>query len=313
MARKLKSSSLTVKNVIVVVGGVALAAVAMLYMTGYFTFTPVPMKIEKFNYSQYKVDRKDEEYLVDQSDVKHYEDIEKAYNTRLKFYEPVVERPVERVVDRQRQPEQRQEPELTEYYVNHYVFRDYLHRNAAVDNQNVHDIVIQNNVKNKYKTIGGPGTSVDDTKRSILAFCKNDREIFDILEKIHKRNATILNFKGDTEMEVIGKTWNDANEAVKAQIIHEIRDCKTGTLDDIYCPSGVATRIVSATYIENPDHYPKDKDSINREILAKCAYLRNQDPEIAPEKLQEAIIDDYRDIHDRQFITHLMEPWIEYI
>jgi hypothetical protein len=197
--------------------------------------------------------------------------------------------------------------------------RDYLNQDVLVDTQNVHDTVIQNNVKNKYRALTGtpgtPGTPGTLTK-SIMDFCNNDLEISDILHKIQQRNATLVNFGGDTETQILAKTWDSANPAVKTQIINEIRDCKSdgaGVTGGIYCPSGVATRIVSATYVDNPENYPKDKDSINKEILGKCAHLRNKDPDITSEKLHEAMVAEYSGIHDREFISYLMEPWLGYI
>jgi hypothetical protein len=203
------------------------------------------------------------------------------------------------------------EPELNEYYVDNYVVRDFLNRAITADTQNVHDTVIQNNVKNKYKSLPSNYSDIDSTIRDIMVFCDNCPDILDTVNKIKQRNATVVNFEGNAESDILKKTWNGANAAVKAQIINELRDCKKGS--DIYCPTGVATRIVSATYIESPDNYPKDKNSINAEILGKCAHLRNKNPDITPNEMKEMIIEEYSTIHDRAFISDLTEEWLPYI
>ena len=309
--RSLVESFWSWKVVAVVV--IVFVGVVVMYIAG----TAVPVTIERFN-RQYKVERKQKEYLVDQSDVKYYDDIERAFNDRLEFYVPVTT-PVTTPVTVPRAPRAPRaphiEPELNEYHVNHYVVRDYLNQDVLVDTQNVHDTVIQNNVKNKYRALTGtPGTPGTLVTKSIMDFCNNDQEISGILHKIQQRNATLVNFGGDTETQILAKTWDSANHAVKTQIVNEIRDCKSGDGGDgIYCPSGVATRIVSATYVDNPENYPKDKDSINKEILGKCAHLRSKDPDITSEKLHEAMVSEYSDMHDREFISHLMEPWLRYI
>lgn len=268
-----------------------------------FWFFKASVKIEKMA-GQYKADKVDKSYLVDQSDVQYYKDIEDEYNNRLSFYTPTGSTvPGEENIV----------PELNEYYFNNYVVRDYLNDNPDyfVDSQNVHDTIVQNNLKNKYKSLSAVNSDEDVVIGEIMNCCNNDKEVFDIIQKIKNRRATLVNFGGDTEMEVLKKTWKNGNQAVQAQIINEIRDCKKG--NDIYCPSGTATRIVSATYVENPENYPKDKNSLNKEILEKCAHLRNKNPDITADNLKEGIIQEYKEVHDREFISQVMEPWLAYI
>jgi hypothetical protein len=279
---------------------IIILAVIVLVVIGSYFYFKTPMKIEKL-VGQYKVDEK---YLVDQSDVQYYKDIEGEYKNRMKYYTPFTVS-LEKIQDTQI------EPELNEYYVDNYVVRDYLNQGVSVDSQNVHDTVIQNNVKNKYKSLKTDYSDPDSITRDILAFCNNEKEVADVIHKIKKRNAKLVNFEGDTEMEILEKTWKNGNQSVQAQIINELKDCKKD--NDIYCPSGVATRIVSALYIETPENFPKSKDTINREILGKCSHLRNKNPEITQEELLEEMVIEYNDVHDKEFITDLMEPWIGHI
>lgn len=282
---------------VIVILIVLVVLIASIY-TGY-----QPVKIEKFNKRQYKAEKVSKTYIVDQSDVQYYKDIEDEYNHRLQFYAPEAEKSPT--------VEAETEPELNEHYFDNYVIRDYLNRERIEDSQNVHDTVIQNNVKNKYSKLPQDYSDADGTILEIMNFCNNDREIFDVIQKIKKRNARLVNFSGDTETDILKKTWNNGNLSVKNQIINELRDCKNN--NSIYCPSGVATRIVSSTYIDNPENYPRDKDTINREILEKCAHLRKKNPEITQEELKQAIIEEYSNVHDSEFISGLMEPWLGYV
>lgn len=205
-----------------------------------------------------------------------------------------------------------------------------------MDTQNVHDTTIQKITKNKYtdlKTNPHPNGQGAFVKYSLDSYINNSdlsnkkkQTLLKTIEKIKNRNSNLTNFDGDTEFNILINTWNNSNNTVKDQILNELLDC-TGTHfgDNLYCPTGVATRIVNASFIENPESMPKTKEMINEEMMNSASAIRTQleqTPEYqqlsdteANNKLKNTILEkynsDYKDIFTKDQITDMTKDWID--
>lgn len=261
--------------------------------------------ISKVN-NYYKVKKGNQDLIVDKSDVRYYDNIEEEFKNRRKLYfwetpRPAAPRPTRRI-----------EPQLNEYHVNNYVVRDN-RVTPRIDTQNVHDTAVQNKLKQRFKDLHHFDNSTHDVLiQEILAHCNNNSEVNFVLKKLKDRNDTVVNFDTNNELEILKKTWNNGNKLVRDQLINELKDCKSSS-NTIYCPTGTATRIMSALYIEDPENFPKDKNTLNQEIMNKCAHLRKTNEEITPEEMKNVIVNEYNGTYDKEFVTNIMDEWINYI
>lgn len=196
------------------------------------------------------------------------------------------------------------------------------------DKQNVHDSIVQRVIKDKYKKLEkreGNG----DIIQEIIDYVDDGKKekIKNILNKIKIRNSTLMNFEYNTEMDILEKTWRDSNDKVKDQIINEIIDCKNEKTNDVHCPTGVATRIINATYIETPEKMPKTKEIIHQEMMNTAAKIRekleNDDifremtDEVQKVAMKNEILKkyniDYDGILNTSEIEDMTKDWIEYV
>jgi hypothetical protein len=207
-----------------------------------------------------------------------------------------------------------------------------------MDTQNVHDTTIQKITKNKYtdlKTMSshsnGQGVFTPNALDSYINNSDLSKEkkqtLLKTVGKIKNRNSNLTNFDGDTEFNILINTWNNSNNTVKDQILNELLDCTSGTHfgDNLYCPTGVATRIVNASFIEDPESMPKTKEMINEEMMNSASVIRTQleqDPKYqqlsdteANNKLKNTILEkyntDYKDIFTKDQITDMTKDWID--
>jgi hypothetical protein len=146
-----------------------------------------------------------------------------------------------------------------------------------------------------------------------------------VLDQIESRNSSLTKFNDDCEIDILQKTWVNGNDTIKAQIINELLDCKDGQY--IYCPTGVATRIVNANFIEEPEKMAKTKEIFHQEMMNTASTLRtelegqelfnNLSSDIQTEtfktNLMEKYIHDYDGIITPSEITKMTGDWIDYI
>lgn len=204
-----------------------------------------------------------------------------------------------------------------------------------MDTQNVHDTTIQKITKNKYTDLKKNKQGAFSPNSLALSSYINNSDLsnekkqtlLNTIEKIKNRNSNLTNFDGDTEFNILINTWNNSNNTVKDQILNELLDCTSGTHfgDNLYCPTGVATRIVNASFIEDPESMPKTKEIINEEMMNSASAIRTQleqDPEYqrlsdaeANNKLKNTILEkynsDYKDIFTKDQITDMTKDWID--
>jgi hypothetical protein len=199
--------------------------------------------------------------------------------------------------------------------IDNYVIRDFLNNNEVIeDKQNVHDTSVQNNLKNKYKEYNKDlnySTNSVNIQREIMNYTRDPR-VIEAIRQISRRNCSLTNFDDEKELKILENTWKSGNNLVKEQIIKELRDCIDSN-GQLYCPTGVASRIVSAKYIEEPEKFPVDKNTLNTEILSKAYIIKKDNPEISKEELTEIITQDYSSVHDKEFIISVMSPWIDHL
>lgn len=197
------------------------------------------------------------------------------------------------------------------------------------DSQNIHDSYVQKKIKkdfikNDKDSLQISDKSNIDVKYLIDAFIKDNNlcveykhnRIMNIIDDIKNRNSYISNLK-QKEYDILNNTWNNANYNVKCEIINQLYDCYDSKYNTLYCPTGVSTRIIEATYIENPENYPKTKHIINQEMLNTASQLKQQNPDMEESEFKELLINtyknDYKDLMTEKEIHNTIKDWIDYI
>lgn len=154
------------------------------------------------------------------------------------------------------------------------------------DAQTVHDTVVQKTVQRAYGNVSTTKTNQNkdtlhkdildwatahgtDTQKKVVSRLQN------VLVAIANRNAKIHNLHGDTEHQVVAAVWNGGNENVKRQVVNELLDCQRAN-GEVYCPTGVVTRVVNATLIETPDDMPRTRATLRTELLELAAQTRRE-------------------------------------
>lgn len=193
-------------------------------------------------------------------------------------------------------------------------------RQTINDPQSIHDTVIQSATKKKYQENKENHTLVpNDIIEQIINHNPSKKsEISSIISQIRKRNATITNFNGDSELDILVNVYTSGNENVKDQVILELLDCKRDKTTSIVCPTGVATRIVNAKFIENPESIPKSKAIIQSEMLQTASKMREDtsDSEDTDDKFKESLLQKYKDDYvstgllTQNEVDDIVNPWI---
>lgn len=204
------------------------------------------------------------------------------------------------------------------------------------DSQNVHESSVQRTLMKQYNTFSNNQTK--NSKKDLITQIKkhiddsnqdSDKKdiCYRVLDQIQNRDASLTNFDGHTEVQILQKTWEAGDENVKEYLIQQLLDSSNG--DSIYCPTGVASRIVNASFVNEPEKMPKTKELIHEEMMQTAANLRSELEQDAvytelndteqQEKLKEAILikykEDYTDtgILNETEVDDMTKDWIEYI
>lgn len=235
---------------------------------------------------------KDKILEVESCDIKHYNNINEEYNKRKKWYQNTRENNRLNVINQNDIEEIIIIPE--QYYLpNNY------------NSQNVHDTIVMNNIKIRVQTIP---TSVSDDTFFINQFEDKHRVI---LDKIKQRNANLVSYN-KTEYDIIKDVWNNSENQplVRDQYLKDLEDC-VDTNNNLYCPTGVVNRIISSTYITEPENMPKTKEILNNEILNKFSVsIANG---YSKEETKEKVILDYSGIYDSEKIENIIQEWYEFV
>ena len=244
-----------------------------------------------------------EEYVLDTPDIEYYNQYEE-YQKRLQEYN------LPQLV-------QIQQPQLVQIQQPEQI------QNFNIDNQNVHNSTIQKIIKKKYNTLDNE-INVTNVTNEIN---KWDPSIMNIVRQIEKRNSPISNLNGETEMDILTKVWlNTKDDNEKNAIIIELKESLNSD-GNIYCPTGVATRLVNATYINNPEEMPKTKSMIHNEMMNTASAMRdslekddnfkgiNEDEQI--DLFKDSLINkykkDYSEILTDTEIKDMTSEWIDLI
>lgn len=187
----------------------------------------------------------------------------------------------------------------------------------GIDTQNVHDSLVQDNIKKTHASLTfasntGFLTDQDAFTEIVEAF----PELNTIIEHIKTRNSNIYSIN-KTEFQVLKDVWTlarDSNdEDIKNELKFQLRDC-VNEKGDLYCPTGVVTRITSSLNIKNPEELPKTKGMYREEILSKFSkmYKDTDYDEEMKEFIAENIINDYKN-HGEETKKQVIEIIDEFI
>lgn len=202
-----------------------------------------------------------------------------------------------------------------------------------MDTQNVHDNSIQKQLKKRYTdhVVDNPELvfSEHEIVREAKRQNKDTKTLIKVLKTMKKRNANLMNYNGDSEMTILENTWKAGDDNVKEQIINNLIECHEHNIigQQVVCPTGVASRIVESTYINDPENTPRTKDMYREEMLSKASQIRfqlEQNPEYnaksdqeQTEQLKSKLLttyqQDYKNILTHHDIHDLTKDWIDYI
>lgn len=207
--------------------------------------------------------------------------------------------------------------------------------NVQIDNiedvQNVHCNIVQKYIRKIYEDadIESSRESVSDTDviAEILEYSGDDPVIRKVLNKIQTRNSNITNVGDKTEMDLLRTIWEKANTDtnIKNFLMTQLKDCEEN--GSIVCPTGVSTRLAVSTLVNDPESFPKTKDTLNKEMMNTASSIRNeleQDntykallEDEQQEFLKSSILDrysiDYKGILNENEIKDLTKSWIDHI
>jgi hypothetical protein len=176
------------------------------------------------------------------------------------------------------------------------------------DNQNVHDTIIQDNLKHAFENSRNAITS-GDTLDAIKQYSGYDIDVMGALKLINTRNAYVDNFQSN-EIDLVSKVWSAGSDNVKSNLLIQLKDC-VDEHGSLCCPTGVSSRIVSATYIDQPEKSPVSREMLNQEILHK--YSRLSDAGYDKETIVDRIIQSYHGMYSPDKIKIVMDEWIDYV
>lgn len=256
------------------------------------------------------------EYVLDDSDIKYYKRIEDEFNERVRLYFPYY-------------------TEIADEGIRFDL--DY----NDPDAQNVHDSLVQTTLGKQYieNVKKQPKTKASNNRVEIEEYIRGselsseDKEICKTaLKKIHERKATLTNFGGDTEVDILDNTWEAADKNVKDFLLQQLLDATIRNGREplgLYCPTGVASRIVNASLVNEPEKMAKTRDLIHQEMMQTAANLRSKleekegynelDESSQNERLKETIYAKYKDdyidngILDQAEVDEMTKDWIEHI
>jgi hypothetical protein len=183
--------------------------------------------------------------------------------------------------------------------------------------QNVHDTLVQKQIKNQYSNLINSNDKVDiqeiiNYSRSVLP--EKTEDLTFVLNKIQQRNSTLTTLNGDTEMNALAKVWDNQDPDIRRQLLNELLDCKNGN-NHIYCPTGVVTRIVNSLNIHNPECMAKTGEILKAELLQIASNISSSDSydeSTFKETLRNTAYKEYPNI-PKENIDKELNQWIDHI
>lgn len=199
-----------------------------------------------------------------------------------------------------------------------------------IDLQNVHDTTINKYIRKLFDGINIYENTdvVKEIKESIKTLEPDKKEIITkVLNDVKKRNGTITNLNGVSELAVLTSVWNSskADDNIKDMLFQQIQD----TYENGYtlCPTGFVNRISTALVINKIEDFPKTKPLIRDEMFNTAANIRtelekdndyntlteNEQSIELKNKLLTKYQEDYKGILEQTEIDDMTKDWIDSI
>jgi hypothetical protein len=268
----------------------------------------------------------DETYHFDKSDINYYKDIIEEYNTRLNFYANTRRNERRNEVLNNIEPILNIIEPLIEPLNIVQAFQG-IDQEIYLDNQNVHNHTVQKMIHNKYNNLNKHEYNGD-----IIYDIENynpikKEKVKNILNQIRDRNSNITNLNNETELDVLYTVWANAQDDNEKQaILNELED-SVNQYGDIVCPTGTTTRLINATYINNPEEMPRTKSMIHQEMMNSASNIRNnleddkeynvlndqEKDKYFKNTILEKYKTDYKDILEEKEIQDMTNEWIDLI
>ncbi len=186
------------------------------------------------------------------------------------------------------------------------------------DSQNVHDTIVQRSVRSKYKEIESTNTNGDAiTAIKGMSFpAKSRRKIMAVLNTIGSRNTSVINLDNKTENQILNQVWSQVKGTNREkELFIQLEDCYEH--GKTVCTTGVATRLISVLYLDDPENFPRTKGTLRQEMLSKAATLRNQHPDEDDNEFKKRLIStfekDYAGILTSEEVQIEVSDWIDHV
>lgn len=199
-----------------------------------------------------------------------------------------------------------------------------------IDLQNVHDTTINKYIRKLFNGINPQEDPdvVKEIKQNIRILQPEKQEIIKtVLNDIQKRNGTITNLNGTSELAVLSSVWNKAkhDDNIKDMLFQQIQD--TYENGNTLCPTGFVNRVSTSLLVNNPENFPKTKQVIKDEMFNTAANVRtelekdndyntlteNEQSIELKNKLLNKYTEDYKCILETTEIDDLTKDWIDFI
>ena len=264
----------------------------------------------------------DKEVIVENSDIEYYKQLERERQEQIEniLYKSQVfneqdKRNVNERVNEIRLLQQQPRQGMGEFHTLNILNLEeddnlnFILQQLTPDNQNVHDSTVQYAIKNKF--LNKDTTSVPLNEHNlineIVAFAQKNGKDYQVVRKvlqlIYERNANISNLDNATEMSILFTMWSGGSDNVKLQLINELLDMQIDS-DHIVCPTGVASRLVNAEIVENPERSPKTIEMIREEMMNTASHMRTklekEGKNISSKAFKQVLYDQFREDYNNQ-------------
>lgn len=189
--------------------------------------------------------------------------------------------------------------------------RDYASYKFVNDRENLHDSFIQKGLSEKYKLMLTDGTKNTEAKLKELlrAFPKQNS----VINRIANSRNKLTMYNNRTQLEILYDVYNNGSDNVKAhlgQILSEIQS------EGLKCSMGNISRIVQASYVENPEQIPITQAMVTQQMLMRAGIISkelesqgNVDPKLISKQITETLVAEYGKQYGEKQITEMVKGW----
>jgi len=192
------------------------------------------------------------------------------------------------------------------------------------DSQNVHDTIVQRSIREKFNSLGNETAVPEERAEGIISEVRDATtslpprrrgKILEVLETIGNRNTPVINLNSQSEKQILKIVWDKVKGTESEnELLKQLEDCHENGLT--VCTTGVATRLMSVLFLDDPDNFPRTKGNLREEMLNKASVIREKfqdDDSKFKQKLFYEFEKDYKGILTKNEIEDELNSWIDHI